>query len=410
MGSALLLCGGLLAACAVMEPPPGGPVDRTPPHVVVVDPDSGATGVGAVDRLTVTFSEKMDRQSATGWLYFFPDQRIRSTKWHGATRAEIRLEEPLPPDTVVVVEIAAGLMDAHRVPMKTTRRFPIATGDSVTVGSITGILVMGDTAVTRGVVELFDVPPDSLEYFQQPIVRRTATGEDGTFTFEWLPVPGGPWLARAFLDPDGDRRPGERTPKRLLRDTLSLTFVRPTMGAGVTTLYAVDTPGRLHVPPFGHFGGARPLMAWSMAVGDVDTGWTPQPVLPQEHPFAFVDPDSGAVLHEAHPGVNRVGFFVDVDGDSAYGPVPDSLLAPLRSAFAWALYDSAADTSGWYLEPLLLTESPALEPGLDADLALPDTVVTIAPWPRPAPAAPDTAAADTTTADDTAAAEEAGEE
>ncbi|MCP4572129.1 MAG: Ig-like domain-containing protein [bacterium] len=394
MGSALLLCLVLLTACAVMERPPGGPLDRTPPHVVAVSPDSGSTGLGPIDRLTITFSEKMDRRSATGWLFFFPDQRIRSTKWKGAISAEVLLEEPLPADSVVVVEIAAGLKDAHNVAMKTSRRFPFATGDSLSAGSINGILVMGDTAVTKGVVELYDVPPDTLEYFQQPILRRAATDEQGTFVFDWLPVPGGPWIIRAFLDPDGDRRPGDRSPKRVLRDTLSLSVEHPVLSAGVTTLYPVDTPGRLHAPPFAHFGAVRPVMAWSMAIDDADTGWVPQTVDPAEHPIGFVRPDSLTMLHDIRPGLNRVGFFVDADGDSAYGPVPDSLLTASRAAFAWVQPDSAADTTGWYLEPLLLVESPFLEPGLDADLVMPDTVAVIVPWPQPTPDLPDSTAGD----------------
>lgn len=395
IGPALLGCSVLLAACAVMEAPPGGPEDRTPPWVVAVSPDSAARGLGRVQRLSVTFSEKMDRKSATGWLFFFPDQRIRKTRWKGAIRAEIELEEPLPADTVIVVEIAPELDDAHRVPMRTTRRFPLATGDALPAGRITGILVAGDSAVTKGVVELYAVPPDSLEYFQQPVLRRTATASDGTFVFDWLPVPGGPWLLRAFADRDGNRRPGEREPKRLLGDTLSLDDDAPAASAGVTTLYAVDAPGRLLLPPGGPFGDAGPLMAWASPVGDVDTLWSPQPVAADAALFVSVAADTVTVLPEVPPGVNLVGVFLDADADSAFGAVPDSLLAPVLARFAWTRVDSVADTTGWYLEPLLLWESPPLEPGLAADLAWPDSAVILVPWPRPEPAAPDTAASDT---------------
>ena len=136
----------------MVEPPPGGPIDQIPPHLVATIPDSGAVGVGPIKKFRLRFSEKMDRQPATSWLYFFPDQRIRRTKWHGAIEAEIELEEPLPADTVVVVEVASRLNDAHRVPSRTSRRFPIATGMVLPTGTIAGVLVMGDSAVTNGVV------------------------------------------------------------------------------------------------------------------------------------------------------------------------------------------------------------------------------------------------------------------
>ena len=398
LGSALFVV-LLLAACAVVEPPQGGPVDRTPPYLVAMTPDSGSVDLADLRRFEFTFSEKMDRQSATSWLFFFPDQRITKTSWSGATVARVELEAPLPPDTVIVMEVAGRMSDAHRVLGRHARRFPIATAGAIPQGSIAGVLVMGDSAVSTGVVELYAVPPDSLEYFQQPLLRRTSTDADGSFVFSWLPATGGPWLLRAFADGNGDLRPGEKEAKRLLPDTLSLSEDRSTVSAGVTTLYAVDTPGRLFLEPFTAFGSARPLMAWSLASGAVDTGFVLQPIDARQHPYHFVDQDSGSVLHEVKPGLNHVGVFLDLDADSTYGAVPDSSLRAGAVGFAWSLADSAADTTGWYLEPVLVLKSPYLEPGLTADLAVPDTVqVLVQPWsaPPPPPAPADTVAADTT--------------
>ena len=397
IGPALLATALLLTACAVVEPPPGGPIDTTPPHLVSMTPDSGAVQVGELKKFTFTFSEKMDRQSATAWLYFFPDQRIRGTKWKGAVTAEVELEEPLPPDTLIVMEVAGRMADAHKVKNRRARRFPIATGTDIPGGSIARVLVMGDVAVSTGVVELYAIPPDTLEYFQQSILRRTSTRADGSYVFSWLPTPGGPWLVRAFADANGDLRPADGEPKRLLPDTLVLTVDEPTLAAGVTTLYPVDTPGRLHIAPFTNFGAARPIMGWSISSGQVDTGFALQPVDPNRYPYAFLDPDTTSLLHEVRPGLNRVGLFLDLDADSTYGAVPESLLRADARGFAWILADSAADTSGWYLEPIVVVPSPYLEPGLDAPVGVPDTVALVMPWPAPPPppAPVDSAAVDT---------------
>ena len=121
LAGALLVC--LLAgACAVVEAPPGGPPDLTAPRLAAVTPDSGAVALGEVRTLRLTFTEKMTRQPAEGWLHFYPAQRIRSTNWHGAREAEVELFEPLPADTVVVVEIAGALQDAHKVKARESRR------------------------------------------------------------------------------------------------------------------------------------------------------------------------------------------------------------------------------------------------------------------------------------------------
>jgi len=397
--AAALIVTAMLAACAVVEPPPGGPVDTTPPYLVSMSPDSGAVDLGELREFSFTFSEKMDRQSATSWLFFFPDQRITKTGWKGATTATVQIEGYLPADTVVIMELAGSMTDAHRVPTRRSRRFPIATGGAIPGGSIAGVLVMGDSAISTGVVELYAVPPDTLEYFQQPLLRRTGTAADGSFVFHWLPVPGGPWLLRAFADANRDLRPGDNEAKRLLPDTLSIIDGTPAISAGVTTLYSVDTPGRLHLPPVAAFGPARPLMAWSLASGEVDTGFVLQPIDPLKHPYHFVDADSGSVLHEVKPGLNHVGVFLDLDADSTYSAVSDSVLRSGSRDFAWSLADSSADTTGWYLEPVLVLKSPYLEPGLAASLDIPDSVpVLVQPWtaPPPPPALPDTAVTDTT--------------
>ncbi|MBE0567746.1 MAG: Ig-like domain-containing protein, partial [Krumholzibacteria bacterium] len=375
----------LLAACAVVEAPPGGPLDTVPPRLVASTPDSGATGLGEVRTLRFLFSEKMDRQPATGWLYFFPDQRIRRTKWHGAVEAEVELEQPLPPDTTVVVELAARLRDAHQVRARESRRFPVATGDTIPGGAIAGVLVMGDSAVTRGVVELFALPPDSLELADMPLLRRTSTDGNGAYVFSWLPVPGGPWRLRAFVDADGDLRAGDQEARRVLPDTIATSAEAPLATAGVLTLYAPDTPGRLLVRPFTLFGAAEPVVFFTQQVTEADTGWTPQPVGRGRGNFVVLAGRTGGAVDQVRPGANRVGVFVDVDGDTAYGPVPGDAVRALAGEFAWTLSDSAGDTTGWYLEPLVLLEAPDVEAGLDAWYTLPDSLPRLVPWPAPPP-------------------------
>ncbi len=385
----LLVIAVLLTACAVMEPPPGGAVDMTRPHLVFMIPDSASTGLGTTDVLNLTFSEKMDRVSAVTWLHFFPDQRIRQTKWHGATRAEIILEYPLPADTVIVVEIAAGMKDAHRVKNRRGRRYPISTGDSIPTGRISGVLVMADSAVTNGVVELYNVPPDTLEYFQQDLLRRTVTDKTGAYSFDWLPNPGGPWLVRAYADANGDLRPGEKEAQRLLPDTLSLTSGVNESVAGVTTLYSHDAPGRLQVSPFTPAAYAGLTMAWTMKITDLDSGWVPIPT--EQANIAWLDPTAESPVAEVKPGPNRLIVFVDVDGDSLFSGVPDSLLGALPDSLRTVMADSAVTH---FLEPWLLVEGIEVVPGLDTEVRLTETAYSLTPWtPPPVPDLPDSLAA-----------------
>ena len=408
LGLALLASLGLLAACAVVEPPPGGPEDTTPPQLLAFSPDSGAVGLRDVRVFTFRFSEKMDRQPATAWLHFFPDQRVRRTKWHGAVEAEVELEEPLPADTTVVVEVAKSLADAHKVRARRTRRYPIATGDSIPTGSISGVLVMGDSAVVRGVVELYAVPPDTLTLADMTLLRRASTDAKGAYTFSWLPVPGGPWLLRAFVDGNQDLRPGDKEPKRVLPDTLVLTAAEPAAAAGVVTLYPTNTPGRLLVRPFAMFGNAEPVEFFTQIITDADTGWAPQPVAKAN--FHELEGHLGGAVPEVTPGLNRLVAFLDVNRDSTLDAVPAADVFAYADSFAWQVSDPDADTTGWYLEPLVVTEAPRVEPGLDTWMSMPDSIPVLTPWPEPPPAPADTAAVAPADSAGTAPADSSGAE
>jgi len=381
-GLAILVWLALVSACAVVEPPPGGPVDSTPAHVVSVYPDSGLTGLGEVSTLRIRFSEKMDRQGAVSWLFFFPDQRIRKTKWHGATEAEVFLEAPLPADTLIVVEIAGGMRDAHKVRNKQSRRFPLATTDSLFTGLIGGILLLDDGPVTNGVVELYGLQPDSVEYFQRDLLRRTTTDETGSYYFQWLPVPSGPYLVRAFADEDGNLRPGDKDAKRLVPDTLSLDDQAPTVTAGVTTLFAWDTPGRLICAPFDPPQWDGQVRAWSMAVGAADTGWVPVPEKSPAPTSGDLFPGEGGTLMKVTSGLNRVVAFVDLDNDSTFSAIPDSLLVPV-----------APDQVRWFLEPFQVIENVELEAGLFANFSLTAFGDTLQATEAPEVVVPDSLAA-----------------
>ena len=361
----MLLTAGLalLAACAVVEPPPGGPVDTEPPYLAFVFPDSGSTNLGDLKVLKFAFSEKMDRQPATSWLHFFPDQRIRKTKWKGATVAEVELENPLPADTLIVVEISSGLRDAHKVKSRRGRRFPLATADTIATGSLAGVLILEDGPLTDGVVELYGLQPDSLEYFQRPLIRRTVTDDKGAYRFDWLPVPGGPWVARAFGSKSGSLRPGENDPQRIIPDTLRVTVEQPNGVVGVTTLYKHDTPGRLRTGPFAAPDYSGRVLAFARIISDSDTGFVAVPVNRSSQSMSVLLPDSGGVVSQVRPGLNRLVAFVDVDRDSSFSVVPDTLLGEDVAA--------RSDTVAWYLEPWTILEGLLVEPGLTTDFNMP---------------------------------------
>jgi len=368
----------LTLACATVQPPSGGPVDETPPVLAAAWPESGSVGLDQVQEIRLRFSEKVDPVPASRFLFLYPPLETESTKWKRRQEVRVILAEPLPPDTTVVVEIPAGLRDVHRVPSERSFRFPIATAGELPDGELNGQLLHREEPLSQGVVELYDVPPDTLEFFEQDILRRAETDSLGRFRLAWLPVPGGPWVIRAFADVNGDHRPGENEAKRLRPGEFSLVDSVRLQDVGLTILFDPGTPGRL-------LGGLASLLSWSgrvlgwpMAITEEDTGWV---VAPQEIAAAgqlVVQPGAEVVFAAVPPGLVRLIFFVDADGDS--------LLSALPAGAA------AADSMAWFLEPVALIDSLTVEPGLDSSFPPPRFPATLSAWRPAAPADPDSVA------------------
>ncbi|MBU1071907.1 Ig-like domain-containing protein, partial [bacterium] len=297
---ALAIC--LAAACATIEPPGGGPADLTPPAVVRVHPDSGTVGLAGLHEIEISFSEKVDPLPAPRFVHFYPPLEIKGTKWRGRRRATIEFRDPLPPDTVIVVEIPRGFADVHRVKSARSRRYPLATADSVPSGTISGRLSFEDGPAVGAVVELYAVPPDTLEYFRQDILRRTEADSTGRFVLPWLAVPGGPYLLRAFLDHNGDQRPSDNEPQRLLPVEISLSAKVPAAEAGAHTLFDQRTPGRLLGIMDSLAAGDRALFGWTHKIADSDTGFVPLPAQSPPPGRTAVLPGDTTVFTPAGPG------------------------------------------------------------------------------------------------------------
>ncbi len=368
----LVLAIGL--GCATIEAPPGGPVDETPPTLVGVLPDSGTVGLPETQTIFLFFSEKMDPQSAERFLHLYPSLPVEKTMWHGRRDVEIVLAEPLPPDTVIVVEIPAGLKDAHRVPSRHSYRYPLATAAALPTGQLTGQLLYRDEPLLGGVVELYDVPPDTLEFFQQDMVRRAETDSLGYYSFPWLPVPGGPWMIRAFVDGNGDLRPGGNEATRLLPDDFSLSDTARHRIISTTMLYDPSTPGRLTGLVDSLLTWPGTVLGYSMAISEEDTGWS---AAPQEYPpphKRVVPLGDSFTFSSVPPGLVRLIFFVDANGDSMLSALPAA---------------ATTDTVTWYLEPYAVVDSLTVEPGLEHPFPTPNFPVTLSPWRSPTEAETD---------------------
>jgi hypothetical protein len=189
-----------MASCAIPEPPPGGPEDKTPPKVVETFPENGSSGVAPDAEIGIGFSEKMQRARLHRLVVMSPPTQIAKAKWD-KNAVRFTFEEPLHPDTTYIFALKKGFGDSHGVKSEKPFRFAFATSAHIDSGVISGQVRFRREPTDKGVVRLFKMPRDTV--FAPEATRperEVRTAEDGTYHFEYLPTDERSFLIWAFQD------------------------------------------------------------------------------------------------------------------------------------------------------------------------------------------------------------------
>jgi hypothetical protein len=198
----------LLAGCARIEPPPGGPPDTAPPRLESTSPEPMAALPGFDGEVEFRFSEVISEGSTasqgTGMgdlerlVVLSPTTRVPEVRWR-RNRITVRPREGWQPNRVYRVELLPGVTD-----LRNNR----STEGGTVITFTTGATVPTDTLRGRvwdwttgrpaiGALIEAALLPDTLIY------RFVA---DSTGAFALAPLPAGTYLVTAALDPERDRR------------------------------------------------------------------------------------------------------------------------------------------------------------------------------------------------------------
>lgn len=210
VGGSLLLVGGV-SGCANPVPPSGGPQDTTPPSVIQTDPGRDAINVSTdTEALRIEFSEYVERSSLPQALSVTPRfERQPTFDWSGRS-VEIVFPEPLRDSTTYIFTIDTNLSDVRGVSLDQPLTIAFSTGPRINRGQIRGRVVGGRRGQPQGRVDVYAYAvPDAASGPPQPLPDapsyRTQTGEEGTFTFEYLREQ--PYYVVALRDNNRNRQP-----------------------------------------------------------------------------------------------------------------------------------------------------------------------------------------------------------
>ncbi len=190
-----LVC--IFFACARQMPPPGGPLDKTPPRVVNTVPADDSVRVGLDTPIRIRFSEAMDRRSVERALFISPQGAEEPNfRWRGDV-LEVRLSGGLQADRTYLITVGQESADEWRNRMRASYSFGFATGDRLNRGELNGRVLKSKEergqvfvwAYDLSVVMAPDPGSDRPTYVTQPdetgdfVLPRLGSGNYRIFAF-----------------------------------------------------------------------------------------------------------------------------------------------------------------------------------------------------------------------------------
>jgi len=205
--AAVAAVGMTTLSCARIEPPPGGPPDPTPPHLIATRPDSFARIPGFKGDVEFRFDEVIseggspNQGTGTGDLeklvILSPTTRVPDVTWR-RSRITVRPSEGWRPNQVYRVELLPGATDLRRNRSTTGTVLTFTTGAPLPSTTIDGTVVDWSTSrPSAGALVEALLLPDSLPY------RGLA---DSSGHIKLGPLPEGQYLVRGVLDQNRNLR------------------------------------------------------------------------------------------------------------------------------------------------------------------------------------------------------------
>ncbi|MBU8921402.1 MAG: Ig-like domain-containing protein [Bacteroidales bacterium] len=316
----------LFCSCAVIEPPSGGPEDKTAPLISSVIPASDSTGVSRNSSVTIEFSEKIDGESFKSRIKTYPTLEFEKISAKG-TVLELIFREQLP-ETTVCILIQPGFRDNHLVESRKNYRYYFSTTDRIPPGNITGKILFKQSPDSMGVAYLVKAEDDtSRELHSAPEARIAYADPFGNFIFRALPADSSGYRVWAFKDTDGDGKYSFGKEFAMEHpDTIILSPAHTSARNVDINVIDPDEPGSIE--------GVLNDSTGVEGIPSVRLKGVP-PL--EDSYYAKVDTLGNYLIYKVKPGAYLFSAFIDVLADSLPGN-----------------YNAPDDSSRIILEPLIL--------------------------------------------------------
>jgi hypothetical protein len=189
----------VIAACANVSAPEGGPEDRDPPVVMRTSPANRAIVAKPKD-VVIQFDEVVSEAprgapNLAGLVFISPKAGAPVVDWQ-RSKLSIRPKKGWKPNTVYSITVNPGIADLRGNQLDSTIRIVFSTGGPIPDTRISGVIF--DWAAGKGAPKALveAIAKDSTAY-------QVLTDSSGRFDLRYLPP--GPYRVRGFIDRNSNR-------------------------------------------------------------------------------------------------------------------------------------------------------------------------------------------------------------
>ena len=194
--------GVLLAACASIGSPEGGPRDYTPPQVVKSSPEPGTVNFKG-NKVEITFDEIVNLKDQQKKVIISPAPKTQPLIRTVGKKVTIEFRDELQENTTYVIDFSNAIEDNNEGNQLEGYTFAVSTGDVIDSLAVSGIVLRAkDLEPMQHVIVGLHSNLDDTAFTCLPLERITRTNDRGHFTIRNLKP--GEYHVFALNDVDGD--------------------------------------------------------------------------------------------------------------------------------------------------------------------------------------------------------------
>lgn len=192
----------ILAACASIGSPEGGPLDETPPKILKCQPANMTTN-SQKKKITLVFDEYINIENASEKVIVSPPQVEAPDINTSGKKIHITLHDSLKSNTTYTVDFSDAIVDNNEGNPMGQFTYTFSTGENIDSLEVSGTLLdAGTLEPVKGMLVGLHSNLEDSAFTKLPLERVSRTNSDGRFTIKG--VAPGKYRIYGLQDADGN--------------------------------------------------------------------------------------------------------------------------------------------------------------------------------------------------------------